>query len=668
MSNASDKLRKKAKELLQKKKEDISPHISTDITDLAEELSIHQIELEHQNEALRTTQQELEETSEKYRTLFHKAPAAYLTVDFDYTIRDANSEAVRILGKTKEDITYTPLSACIHEADRDTLYHHIRDTLRESSITECELRTNESSPRTLLVRSTTHGPREILTLLFDISQRKKAERKLSLLFERTATPTSIVNRSHGHILLQNPAWEKHDAFADYTTGPHSISTIFADPKQNIEKSIRHAEKNTEIHDVLLRDTSQNAFYKLIIIPIDKNSVYLFAIETTESKRKMQLQKMDSVSKMAGGIAHDFNNILCSIKSAADLIRLMDITHEDFPELFDIIQKGIENSIAMTEELLDISHNRITERSELDIHSVLSEAVLFNSFDTRIVLTEKYEATSHRVYGNHTALFNSFSNLIINAQRAILHSGHIEVQTRTVELDESFSEIPGQSVSPGQYIEIDVRDTGCGIKKEHLDKIFDPFFSHSHSTKGKGLGLTRCFSIVRKHMGTMTVQSVEEEGTVFHLYLPLMEEPKTTQRQLSSSNTVEDSIDLTQKKILVVDDEASIVMVLKHMLTKMGCNVTTTQDAREALEIFKNQGDFNLVILDMIMPKMSGEECFTHLRNHRADIPILIHSGYYDTERISSLLKLERTGFIKKPASHNILQNEIVTLLSSKEQQ
>jgi two-component system cell cycle sensor histidine kinase/response regulator CckA len=245
----------------------------------------------------------------------------------------------------------------------------------------------------------------------------------------------------------------------------------------------------------------------------------------------------------------------------------------------------------------------------------------------------------------------FLNLFVNAWHAMPGGGKLIITTTNVFLDEAYVEPHG--VVPGRYVKISVTDTGTGIDEATLKKIFDPFFTTREMGRGSGLGLAMVYGIVKNHEGLVAVHSEVGKGSTFTICLPLSNEeivPETTdeERKLPGSETV-----------LLVDDEAMITEVGEKMLAKLGYRVYAARGGKEAVELFrKNHKDIKLVIMDMIMPDMSGGETFDRLREIQSDVMVLLSSGYSLDAQAQAILNRGCKGFIQKPFNMNDLSREI----------
>lgn len=370
-------------------------------------------------------------------------------------------------------------------------------------------------------------------------------------------------------------------------------------------------------------------------------------ETVQHKMEERLhhsQKMEAVGQLAGGIAHDFNNMLGGIVMSAELLSKY---LEDTPKakrFQEIIFNSANHASELTQQLLAFSRKQPSSLRYFGIHKVIYDVVsiLKNTIDKRIKIKTDIDAPKQTVYGDPSHLQSAILNLGINASHALPEGGTISFFTKNIELSEAECEKSSFDVLPGDYLEIKVTDTGCGIESKNLKKIFDPFFTTKEQGKGTGLGLAAVYGTVQQHKGSIEVESKLDQGTTFIMLLPI------------SNEEVEElavkEVDVKGKgRILVIDDEEVMRETVQAILETVGYDVEAAKDGRQGYELFKSKPDsFNLVIMDMIMPEMNGKDCFKAIRKIRADIKVIVSSGYADEKDLAEMQSDGLSGFLKKP--------------------
>ncbi|MGD2015424.1 MAG: PAS domain S-box protein [Desulfobacterales bacterium] len=386
-------------------------------------------------------------------------------------------------------------------------------------------------------------------------------------------------------------------------------------------------------------------------------------ETEEEKRLLetqlqQAQKMESIGTLAGGIAHDFNNILMGIQGNATLMLLkIESEHPNFVKIKNI-EKFVQNGTELTKQLLGFARGGKYLVKTTDLNEVIKKSSsLFARTRKEIqVHTDLYEDI-WAADVDSGQIEQALLNLYVNAWQAMSAGGNLYLKTRNVILDSSI--VKPFKVEPGKYVEISVSDTGVGIDKETRKRIFEPFFTTKEMGRGTGLGLASVYGIVKSHGGYIDVSSEKEKGTTFTLYLPASEKKAVQEK------TVPTEMFRGTGTILLIDDEKMILDVGCELLEELGYTVLSALSGREALQIFQeNSTKIDLVIMDMIMPGMSGGETFDRLRNINQDIKVLLSSGYSLNGQATQILRRGCDGFIQKPFNLNQLAEKIGSIIGS----
>jgi len=376
----------------------------------------------------------------------------------------------------------------------------------------------------------------------------------------------------------------------------------------------------------------------------------------ESEEQLrQAQKMDVVGQLAGGISHDFNNMLGGISGYAEILRMKLPKESPLQKHVGAILKGADRASDLTKKLLAFARKGKVVSTPLDIHEVIRSAMdlLERSIDRRIHVVSRFEAAASMVVGDPTLLQNAFLNLGINARDAMPEGGTLTFVTANLILDETFCNTHPYSLEPGPFIEIDVIDTGEGISRDLMPRIFEPFFTTKPVGKGTGLGLSAVYGTVKEHRGGINVYSEPGMGTVFKIYLPVDLLGQDSIRPL------DELIIPGHGCILVVDDESIIRNMASELLMTLGYDVLLAEDGEAAVEIYRReQSRISLVLLDMVMPKISGRETFFRMRAIDPDARILFSSGFTREGGVGELLALGAAGFVQKPYRLSVLSKAI----------
>ena len=364
-------------------------------------------------------------------------------------------------------------------------------------------------------------------------------------------------------------------------------------------------------------------------------------DITERKRLetqlQQAQKMETIGTLAGGIAHDFNNILAAIIGYAELVKMkLPEDSEVLPNLDEVL-KSSNRAKTLIQQILAFSRKQELEQKPLQLKYIVKESLklLRSTLPSDIEIKEDIAKDVGVVNADPTQMHQVIMNLCTNAGHAMQKDGGVlTVGLANVELDD-IAAAQYLDMSPGRYLRVTVSDTGYGMTSDVKDHIFDPYFTTKEKGVGTGLGLSVAHGIVKNHNGEITVYSEPGKGSTFHVYLPLIQE-EAIKPEIDEQAPI-----LTgNERILFIDDEKALVDLGTQMLESLGYKVTTRTSSIEALELFKAQPDqFDLVITDMTMPKMTGDHLAKELMKIRPDIPIIIctgHSGRISEEKASSL--------------------------------
>jgi two-component system, cell cycle sensor histidine kinase and response regulator CckA len=346
------------------------------------------------------------------------------------------------------------------------------------------------------------------------------------------------------------------------------------------------------------------------------------LKTMEAKLR-QAQRMESIGNLAGGIAHDFNNILSSILGFTELA-LDDVDkgtplEENLQEIYTAGKRARD----LVKQILAFARQSDEERKPVRVDTILMEALKLvrSTTPTSIEINQKISSNSS-IMGNATQVHQLILNLCTNAVRAMEKTGGVMgVELTDVELDAD-SPLTQSGLNPGSYLNLTVSDTGIGIGPDIIGSIFEPYFTTSKVGKGTGMGLALVHGIVETYGGKITVDSEVGKGTVFSIYLPI------TKKHNDNQPYVEEDLPSGNERILLVDDELPIAKMGGRILELLGYRVTVRTSSIEALELFRAKpADFDLVVTDMTMPNMTGDELAIELLEIRPDIPVILCTGY-----------------------------------------
>jgi PAS domain S-box-containing protein len=399
-----------------------------------------------------------------------------------------------------------------------------------------------------------------------------------------------------------------------------------------------------------------------VVPVEVLANYLefdgreyscaFARDITErrnlERRIRQSEKMEAVGQLAGGIAHDFNNQLAGIIGYTDILSRELTDRPDLARFTQAVLTSATRSAELTAQLLAFSRQGKYLSTPVNLHQIIEEVVLMlkRSIDKRIVIKTAFRADNPMTTGDPSQLENAVLNLAINARDAMPEGGELIFSTVLRTLDEDFcKKSPFHVTSGGRYICITVADTGIGMDRSVQDRMFEPFFTTKEKGKGTGLGLAAVYGTVKTHKGAVAVHSEFGRGTEMMLYFPLLETREETGR-LSLPPSPSTHI---EANVLLVEDEDSVRAMAEEMLIRLGCKVRTAKNGKEAVAVYGESFlDIDLVVLDLVMPEMSGGDTLFELQKINPSVTAVIASGYSLDNEVSCLLRKGAKGFIPKP--------------------
>lgn len=379
------------------------------------------------------------------------------------------------------------------------------------------------------------------------------------------------------------------------------------------------------------------------------------------KRLQKAQKLETLGTLAGGIAHDFNNILFPIVGLSELL-LEDLTPgtpewENVKEIETAGKRGAE----LVKQILAFSRQSDHQLSAIRFQSVMEEVLklIRSSIPKNIEIIQTLQNDCGLVLSDSIQLHQIGMNLITNAYHAVQENcGKIHVDLREIEVNQRLNDV---GLTPGKYATLTVSDTGTGIQEEHLEKIFEPYFTTKEKGKGTGLGLSAVYGIVKEHKGEIKVTSEPGKGTTFQVYIPVMVSSVTEEGAWKGFQSP--PLPTGMEHILVVDDEISIAKLEKKMLERLGYTVLERTSSMDALETFKTNPDtYDLVISDMSMPQMTGKRLAEELLKIRPDIPIIICTGFSERFNQDKASIMGIKGLLMKPVMKTELAKEVRRVL------
>jgi PAS domain S-box-containing protein len=485
---------------------------------------------------------------------------------------------------------------------------------------------------------------------------KVSENKSQGLFDTIPLAITITNADNGRLVDVNNEFCKQFQCEKEKIMGRSITEmgIFTQKEEELfVQKLRNYGKMSGLEISFKADNgsvrNKVVFAKCIYL-VDEACILTAFLDVTERKllktQLRQAQKMEAIGILAGGIAHDFNNILSAILGYASLSMMYDIPENNKlkSNLEQVIQAG-KRAKELVQQILTFTRWKEEEKKTIHITPVSKEALklLRASLPSTIEMRQNMGAKNDRVLADPTQIHQVLMNLCTNAAHAMREKGGVlEVSLDNFTLDSGMT-TAYPNLNPGTYIRLSVSDTGHGMERELANRIFEPYFTTKENGVGTGLGLAVVNGIVKSYGGGITVRSEPGKGTSFHVYLPVVErkaELKTQTRPLPSKGN---------EHILIVDDEESLVNINKEVLERLGYKVTTGTSSTKTLEIFQQRPrQFDLVLTDMTMPYMTGIELAGALLEIRADLPIILYSGYNELIDEKEVRAIGIRKFLMKP--------------------
>jgi PAS domain S-box-containing protein len=512
----------------------------------------------------------------------------------------------------------------------------------------------------------------------EIIERRKAEKELYRLRNYLSNiidsmPSVLVGVDAGGKVTQwNKTAEKNTGITAETAYGQTLQEVFPEMSDQMDR-ITQAIEAREIKRITRNPhkTDRGIQYEdMTFYPLIANGVEGAVIRIDDVTKEYELEielnhsrKMDAIGQLAGGVAHDFNNMLSGILGAVQLLKTRQIVPDEKSlQYISIIEKASMRAADLTGKLLAFGRKGKIVSTSLDVQTLIEDtvAILSRTIDKRISISVRKGAENTFLIGDSSALQNALLNIGINASHSMPEGGKIEIETKNIWLNRSFCEESTFDIEPGEYIEIEIGDSGCGIPPENLQKIFEPFFTTKETGQGAGLGLAAVYGTVKDHNGFITVASEVGRGTTFCLLLPSSELREHTVHQ-------DAGIVLGSGTVLLVDDEDIIRTTGKHLLEEMGYTILLAENGQEAVNIFQQYADeIDLVLMDMVMPVMDGRAAIGRLREIDQNFKIIIASGFPRSEQGDGLDRYGIQGFIQKPYRASELSRLIAQTLKKGE--
>jgi PAS domain S-box-containing protein len=638
--------------------------------------------------------EEFYQGEKRFRTVFNAAPLGIAIADAKGYILEVNDAFLRLLGYSKDEIKKLTFMDITHPDDHAETIRLSKKALNDNNNSyQTEKRYLKQNGdylwgivRATAIKNNNSNLQYWLTLIEDITEHKAAKEALQQTGKRYRNILESIEEGYFEVDLKGnftffndqicgiigyPRQELMGMNNRQYTSPatarrmyQTFNRIFKTGKSakitNYEIIRKDGTRKTlEVSAALMRnlDDAPIGFRGILRDATDR-------IQAEKDRKRLEsqvqhAQKMEAIGTLAGGIAHDFNNLLMGFQGNISLM-LMDLV-EDHPhcEFLHNMQSYVKRGSELTRQILGFARGGKYQVKTTMLNDLINKnADMFSRTKKEITIHKKFQDDLWPVEVDQGQIEQVLLNLFVNAWQAMPGGGSLFLETENVILDEYDYDKP-YAISPGRYIRISVSDTGIGMDKATQERIFEPFFTTKEVGRGTGLGLASTYGIIKNHMGIINVYSEKGHGSTFKIYLPASK--KQVIKEKSRSEVAQGGTEM----ILLVDDEEMVADIGKDLLEKLGYTILVAASGTEALKIFNaNRDEVKLVILDMIMPDMSGGETFSRLKAIKPDAKILLSSGYSLNGRASKIMARGCNGFIQKPFNLKQISRKIREILDA----
>jgi two-component system, cell cycle sensor histidine kinase and response regulator CckA len=529
------------------------------------------------------------------------------------------------------------------------------------------------------------GEPYISGVMIDNSNLKKAEEALKeseLLYKGVVEDQSeLIIRfdGSGKLKFVNEAYCRYYD-QDYQKAMTSnwFENFSKEQQQIIVDNLLKLSKQNPTFTFELKEQDQEKWIEWTIRSIfdNNNAIIAFqAVGRTITERKLaeierenimnqliQSQKMEVVGRLAGGVAHDFNNLLTAINGYAGLAYSKLAENNPVRNDIKVIQECGEKAANLTKQLLTFSRKQIVEPKILNINQIIMEVdkMLKRLIGENIELKTVIEDSLKSIKVDKVQLEQILTNLVVNARDAIDENGTITIFTKNITVDKEIDSVHN-TIKPGDYVMLSVKDNGHGISEDVMEHIFEPFFTTKDQGKGTGLGLATVFGIIKQNEGAILIESSKDEGSEFKIYFPATDQVAPD----SAIEFNEKDLPTGNETILLTEDEESIREFVLDILEEYGYTILEAENGTEALEKAKNYNkNIHLLLSDVVMPSMNGQQLAEALKDVHPETKVMFMSGYTESTAIQKGILELKTGFLQKPFSANDLITKVRKILDS----
>ncbi len=662
--------------------------LETRVTERTSELAQTNQLLQNEIRARSGVEESLRLSETKYRDLFEHASDMIFITDPEGNLSSVNGVVRSILGYTPEEFITLNLNSIIDPESRpifrETFFGIVRDHAEFSTPFQLLARSRSGSAVWLeltsrLISSSGGAVTGVHCIARDITERKQLE---SAIHEAQMKYRSVVEAFDGLIHITSPdhkiqfANQRLIERTGYDPLGKNCYEVVHGLKEPCEWCICGQVFLNDIYREELLSPKDNRWYYSVSSPMthqDGSVSRIFLMHDIDQQKRsederekleqnlIRAQRMEAVGTLAGGIAHDFNNLLQVVLGYSQLLLRTSRFEPGDRESLQKIHRAADQGSELVKNLMAFSSKAQTRPSPVNINHHVEELIdLLERIIPRMIKIElELEEGLPVINADSGQIKQVFMNLALNARDAMPDGGVLKIKTASVSVGADYC-MDHIEAKPGHYVAVIFSDTGVGMDKETLERIFEPFYTTKEVGKGTGLGLSMVFGMIKQHDGFIMFDSVINEGSEFRVYLPVTDvtlEPSSAEKEVPKKQTH------IVETILLVDDEDMVRDLGADYLAEMGYTVRTASNGRQALEIYRDQqAQISLVLLDLIMPEMSGKACLEELLKINPDVKVVVVSGYCSDETPGGSANLGARGFVSKPYDLDGLMNTIQKVL------